>query len=222
MEEQIPPTPLMEKPVVEAPPEQKTAANASPARACQIIPDPPQAGAGKAQAEADTRRGQEEAERYAGSAADHCSTSAQNALRLQHRRPAAGASRAALSVLQPARSITLATLQAISPEWLCTRSVRHGPVVRIAFTLDRSGRVLSSRLWDRREIKRSMPKRSPWFVVRSHSRHFRPDAETGLDELSARRWRFISARAFSREACFIRQGRRCFDWTHVNAENIRS
>jgi protein TonB len=143
VEEQIPPTPLMEKPVVEAPPEQKIEPTPPPPEPAKIIPNPPKPVPEKPKpkpirAEVKKKPNDTPAapQTTAAPRAERVAPAASAA--------AAGASRAASASYN---QLVQSHLQRFKQFPQSARTGQSGTaVVRIAFTLDRSGRVLSSRL----------------------------------------------------------------------------
>lgn len=143
VEEQIPPTPLIEKPVVEAPPEQKTKPTPPPPEPAKVIPDPPKPVPERPKPKpirAEVKKKPNDmpaaSQTAAAPRAERIAPAASAA--------AAGASRAASASYN---QMVAAHLQRFKQFPQSARTGMTGTAtVRVAFTLDRSGRVLSSRL----------------------------------------------------------------------------
>ena len=139
-EEQIPPTPPMEKPVVEAPPEQKAEPAPEPAK---IVPDPPK----PVPEQPRPKPVRAEVKKKPSDTPAAPRTTA--ALRAERIAPAASAAAAGASRAASAsyNQLVQSHLQRFKQFPQSARTGQSGTaIVRIAFTLDRGGRVVSSRL----------------------------------------------------------------------------
>lgn len=142
-DEQIPPTPLMEKPVVEAPPEQKAEPTPPPQEPAKIIPDAPKPVPEKPKPKpirAEVKKKPND------TPAAPRTTAAPRAERIapEASAAAAGASRAASASYN---QMVASHLQRFKQFPESARTGMTGTAtVRVAFTLDRGGHLLSSRL----------------------------------------------------------------------------